>query len=376
MLIHFSILALILLLSLIYENRIKEEKLVPILEGKPIIYSKSTLAPWLLLFSLIVFYASVRQNVNDTYVYMNIFNDLEASWDSIISILSDTSKDKGFYILQNLFKMYVSTDFHMWFLFIALIEGTILVAFFRKRSTDFLISMFFFFCSTMYYNFFSMMRQWLAVCIVILAFQFVEKRKFVPYLLLCLLAAQFHNSAYFVIPVFFLVQGALWGKKQISIIGLFFCCMLLLQPILSSLENSTQDATYSYVVSAMNSNNGSSIIRPIIAIVPVVLSYIAKKRMEGKDRTIDLCVNYSLLNFMLSFLAVFTSGLYITRLSTYFNVYNVILYPYLLNVAYKDQPNQKLIKTGFYIFYFAFYMFDMIYSGAFPYFSDVIGYFG
>lgn len=122
-----------------------------------------------------------------------------------------------------------------------------------------------------------MMRQWLAVCIVILAFQFVEKRKFVPYLLLCLLAAQFHNSAYFVIPVFFLVQGAPWGKKQISIIGLFFCCMLLLQPILSSLENSTQDATYSYVVSAMNSNNGSSIIRPIIAIVPVVLSYIAKK---------------------------------------------------------------------------------------------------
>ena len=245
MLLHFSILALILLLSLIYENRIKEEKLVPVLEGKPIIYSKSTLAPWLLLFSLIVFYASVRQNVNDTYVYMNIFNDLEASWDNIISILSDTSKDKGFYILQNLFKMYVSTDFHMWFFFIALIEGAIFVSFFRRRATSYLDSMFFFFCSTMYYNFFSMMRQWLAVSIVVFAFSFVEKKKFVPYLLLCLLAAQFHNSAYFVIPVFFLVQGASWGKKQISIIGLFSCCMLLLQPILSSLENSTQDATYS-----------------------------------------------------------------------------------------------------------------------------------
>lgn len=376
MLIHFSILALILLLSLIYENRIRTEKLVSVLAGEPVIQGKSILVPWLLLFSLIVFYTSVRQYVNDSYVYINIFNDLNASWDNITNILSDTSKDKGFYILQNLFKMYVSTDFHMWFFFIALIEGAIFVSFFRRRAISYLDSMFFFFCSTLYYNFFSMMRQWLAVCIVIFAFQFVEKRKFIPYLLLCLLAAQFHNSAYFVIPVYFLVQGVPWGKKQISIIGLFSCCMLLLQPILSSLENSTQDATYSYVVSAMSSNSGSSIIRPIIAIVPVVLSYIARKRMVGKDRTIDLCVNYSLLNFMLSFLAVFTSGLYITRLSTYFNIYNVILYPYLLDVAYKDQPNQKLIKTGFYIFYFAYYMFDMTNSAAFSYFSDVIGYFG
>lgn len=373
MLIHFSILALILLLSLIYENRIKEEKLVPILEGKPIIYGKSTLAPWLLLFSLIVFYASVRQNVNDTYVYVSIFNNLEASWDNIISILSDTSKDKGFYILENLFKMYISTDFHMWFLFVASVESVIFIYVFRKRTVSFLDSMYFFFAATLYFNYFSMMRQWLAVSITFLTINFIERKKFFPFLLICLFAAQFHNSAYFIIPVYFLVQGVPWGKKQTTFISIFACAMLLLQPILSATESATQNSTYGYVVSTMASNNGSSIIRPIIAIVPVILSFLARKRITGSDRTIDICVNFSLLNFMMSFLAVFTSGLYLTRLSTYFNIYNVILYPYLLNVAYKDQPNQKLIKTGFYIFYFAFYMFDMTNSGAFPYFSDVIG---
>lgn len=376
MLIHFSILALILLLSLIYENQIREEKLVPVLNGELVNSKKSVIIPWLLLFSLIVFYAAVRQYVNDSHVYVYSFQNLNASWNNITNIISDTSKDKGFYILQNLFKMYVSTDFHIWFLFIAAIEAIIFITFLRKRSLSYLISMYFFFAGMLYYNFFSMMRQWLAVSIGVLAFSFVEKKKFIPYLLLCLLAAQFHNSAYLLIPVYFLVQGTPWGKKQITLVGIFSCVMLFLQPILSSLENSTQDTTYDYVVSAMNSGNGSSIIRPLIAIVPVVLSYLVRERITGKDRTIDLCVNYSLLNFMLSFIATFTSGLYLTRLATYFNIYNVILYPYLLEVAYKDQPNQKLIKTGFYIFYFAFYMFDMTNSGAFPYQSDIIGYFG
>lgn len=373
MLLHISVLLAVLLLSVLFENRIRTEKLVPVLGGEPVNKRNSSLLVWVLFFALITFYAAVRKNTNDTEVYVSFFNTLNPSWNNIHTILIDNSKDKGFYILENLFKMYVSADFHMWFLFVASVESVIFIYIFRKRTVSFLDSMYFFFTATLYFNYFSMMRQWLAVSITFLTINFIERKKFFPFLLICLFAAQFHNSAYFIIPVYFLVQGVPWGKKQTAFISIFACAMLLLQPILSATESATQDSTYGYVVSTMASNNGSSIIRPIIAIVPVVLSFLARKRMAGSDRTIDICVNFSLLNFMMSFLAVFTSGLYITRLSTYFNVYNVILYPYLLNVAYRDQPNQKLIKTGFYIFYFAFYMSDMIYSGAFPYFSDVIG---
>lgn len=373
MLLHLSVLAMILLLSLVFENRIRTEKLVPVLGGESVNKRNSMLLVWVLFFALITFYASVRRYTNDTDVYVYLFNLVDPSWDNIRTIITDTSKDKGFYILQNLFKMYISKDFHMWFLFIASIESVIYISVFRKRAVSFLDSMYFFFCAMLYFNYFSMMRQWFAVSITFLGISFLEKKKFIPFLLICVFAAQFHNSAFFIIPVYFLVGGVPWGKKQISLIGIFACLMLFLQPILSATESATQGSTYSYVVSTMASNNGSSIIRPIIAVVPVVLAFLARDRMVGKDKTIDICTNFSLLNFLLSFMAVFTSGLYLTRLSTYFNIYNVILYPYLLNVVYKDRPNEKLIKTGFYIFYFAFYMFDMTNSSAFPYFSDVIG---
>ena len=55
------------------------------------------------------------------------------------------------------------------------------------------------------------------------------------------------------------------------------------------------------------------------------------------------------------------------------NLYNVILYPYLLNVALKDDKNQGVIKPAFYIFFFMFYFYEMHNSNAFGYYSDIIG---
>ncbi len=374
MLLHFSILALILCLGLIYEKRIRLQKLSPILEGEKVNEVKSTIMPWLLLFALLTFYAAVRYDVNDTLVYRHVFDILSPSWDNINNIINDNSKDKGFYILQNLFKMYISTDFHMWFLFVASIESIILISVFRRRAVSFIDSMFFFFCSTLYYNYFSMMRQWLAVCIVFAGIRFIEKKKFIPYALICLFAAQFHNSAIIMIIMYFIVQGTPFGKKHLTFSFLFAIALLLLKPILNSVDNLTQSGTYDYVVDSMSSGNGSSIIRPVIAIVPVVLVLIVKNKTIGKDRTIDICISFSLINFMLNLLAVFTSGIYVVRLATYINMYNVILYPYLLNVAFKNHENEKIIKIGFYVFFFAFYLYQMIYSGSFPYYSDIIGY--
>ena len=110
MLLHFSILGLILILSFFYENRIKESKVPVALEGGDYYSTKTYYLPWIVLFALITFYACVRSEVNDTFVYRSVFTELKPSWDNINTIIDDTSKDKGFYILQNLFKMYISCD--------------------------------------------------------------------------------------------------------------------------------------------------------------------------------------------------------------------------------------------------------------------------
>lgn len=371
MVLHLSILVLLIILSYFYENKIRTEKVAAALSESGDYHFKSDLAPWLIFFGVLTFLSCVRTDTNDTFVYRSMFNSLEPSWENIKDILNDDSKEKFFSIFQNIFKMYISTDYHMWFLFFATIDSAILIHVLRKEAVSFSDATFFFFASTLYFNYFSMMRQWFAVCLVFAGITFLKRDKFVPFLLLCLFAAQFHSSAYIMIAAYFIVRGVAWGKKQTGIIVAFVLAMLFLQPVLESLENS--GGTYDYVVMAMSGDNGASIIRPVIAIAPVVLAYMYRDKVNKNDKVMNICVNMSLINFMLNLLAVFTSALYIIRLSMYMNIFNVILYPYLLNVALKYEKNQGVIKLVFYVLFFALYMYEMNNSGAFPYFSDIIG---
>ena len=215
-----------------------------------------------------------------------------------------------------------------------------------------------------------MMRQWFAVVMLFAASNFIKEKKFFRFLIVCLVVAQFHSSVYMMIPVYFLVQGKAWSRKQVSLIAVFAFALLFLNPILGTLESSLSGSTYDYAISAMNSGAGSSIIRALIAAVPVVLAFMYKD--EINNPMINLCVNMSLLNLLLNILASFTSGLYIIRFATYTSVYNLILYPFLLNVAVKGN-DRKIVKAAFYVIYFCFYIYQMQYQGSFNYSSDILG---
>lgn len=371
MLIHFSILGVILITCFFSEKNNKEHALSCLAENEPF---KTQFLPWFLIFGYIAFLAAMRSGMNDTGAYIRSFNSLETSWQAFWNQVSPAGegKDWAFDATNILLKMIVADRYHWWLAFYAVIESLAFIYILRRYSVSILDACFFFFCSTLYYNYFSMMRQWFAIVILFAASRFIENKKFLKYLLVCVFVAQFHASAYVMIPVYFIVQGKAWSQKQITVIGIFAFAMLFLNPLLSAMEKNLSGTTYDYAISAMNSNAGSSIIRAFIAAVPVVLAYMYRDNTDNP--MINICVNMSLLNLLLNILASFTSGLYIIRLSTYMSIYNVILYPYLLNVSIKGK-DRSIINPLFYIIYFAFYVYQMKYQGSFYYGSDILGYY-
>lgn len=370
MIVHFSILFIILLVSFFYEHIYISNKIKVIADGGTVSDYKGSIFPWLIVFGFLALLAGFRSGMNDTSVYIHSFNDLSGSWDEIWDNIIGSGKDKAFNIFGNLFKMYISKDYHLWFLSFAIVESLLFCVVLRRESVSFLDSCFFLFASTLYYNYFSMMRQWLAVVIVFWASRFIKTNKFIPYLLFCIIAAQFHNSAYFMIIIYFIVIGDSWNKKQLIILVAFVFALLLLNPLLGTINSMFSDSTYNYVLDRMQSNTGSSWIRGLIAAVPVGLSFFYRKNIS-KDSMYNICVNMSLINFMLNVLAIFTSGLFIIRMSTYFSVFNLILYPYLLNLVIPEN-DKKIIKPLFYIIYLLFFVFQMSYSSSWGYKSDVL----
>lgn len=373
MIIHFSILAVMMVCALIWERQIIYGKLNCIYYGERYDY-KSPLTPWLIVFGYIAFLAAMRSGMNDTSGYIYSFNSIPGTWENVLEILSSGGKDKAFDVTANLFKKFISSDYHLWFALFAVIESGIFIYVLRRESVSFWDSCFVLFTTTLYYNYFSMMRQWFAVVLLFGGARLIKEGKTIPYILLCLVAAQFHTSAYLFIPVYFMVKGSAWSKKQNLIILASVVGLMFLSPILNALENALEGTTYDYALAAMNSNSGSSIIRPIIAVVPVAIAYIYRDWLDRSNKMINICINMSLINFLLNLLAAFTNGLYVIRLATYTGIYNVILYPYLLNVTV-GRGTRGLLKAGFYVFYMIFFYYQMSHQGSWGYVSDILGIF-
>lgn len=372
MVIHLSILGVILACALIWERPIKYRKLSCIYYGERYDY-KSTLTPWLIVFGYIAFLAAMRSSMNDTFVYRDSFIATSGTLDALANaFMGSDARYKLVNILSVLFKMFISDNYHWWFALFAGVESAIFIAVLRRESVSFLDSCFFFFASSLYYNYFSMMRQWIAVVLLFGGVRLIKEKKTIPFIILCIIAAQFHPSAYIMIPVYFFASGKAWSQKQNMLIGVALIAMLFLNPLLSRLASSLDDASYGYAIEAMMAGSGSSIIRAIIAAVPVVLAFVNRQRIDSENTMINACINISVINFLLNFLASFTSGLYVIRLATYVQVYNLILFPYLLNVAISNR-NRGILKTGFYVIYLLFFCYQMSYQSAWGYVSDILG---
>lgn len=78
------------------------------------------------------------------------------------------------------------------------------------------------------------------------------------------------------------------------------------------------------------------------------------------------------VHLLLNIIASFTSGLYLIRMSTYFNMFNVLLFPFILERVLVGN-NRKLVKIAFYVLYFLFYIYQMKHQGSFGYSSDILG---
>lgn len=367
MVIHFSILGVIIVVSLLYNRNCLKNKLNNEKYQMPIM-------PWLLIFGYIAFLAAMRSGMNDTSVYVYDFELAEGTINAAVNSWKTLDiKYKLYFTLQNLFKFFVSDDYHIWFLFLAAIQSFCFIKVFRKNCYGIFIPCYYFFTSSLYYNYFSMLRQWTAVAIAFYGFEFFKEKKWGKYVVCSLIAFLFHPSAIVCVAYVFLSTGRPWKKRQSLILLGATISLFLLNPILNTLSIFAEDTTYDYAISALQSNTGSSPVRIIIAAIPVALAFYYRESIDkDNNKTIDMCVNFAILKLLATIVATLTNGLYVTRLASYLGPYTVILYSYILNKTIKGK-DRKIIISIFVVAYFLYYCYAMTHQGAWGYRSDILG---
>ena len=144
---------------------------------------------------------------NDTIGYVKNFLTINTvSWENMATV---HHKDTGYYVFVKLIRTF--TDSRVLFLLITATASLVGVFDLIKRNSKSpLLALFFYVTLGNFLFVLTGIRQAIAMSICMFAVRFIQNKKLIPFLLLILLAAQFHHSAYIFVIMYFL------GRKKVT----------------------------------------------------------------------------------------------------------------------------------------------------------------
>lgn len=298
----------------------------------------------------------------DTGGYRYAFRMIPNTLFEIIAYLPEIKKDKGFTILGGIIKLVFGENPTVYFLILAVIQGVILVSVYRKYSTNYLLSVFLFVVSTDYMSWmFNGIRQFTAVTIIFAATTLMLKKKWIPTILLILLAATMHQSALLMIPIYIIALGKAWNARTILFLLAALVAVAFVEQFTDVLDNMMQSTQYSNMVTdwESGSDDGTNILRVIVYSVPTLLSLIGIKYIrESNNPVINFCANMSIISTGVYIVSMFTSGIYIGRVPIYASLYNYILLPWVIENIFTPRTS-RLISFMMILCYLGFYVYQM-----------------
>ena len=169
-------------------------------------YRWGKFSAFLLVFPYIIWAGFRTDWFGDTLVYRMAFNTAPDSLSALPAYAASQTKDTGFYVLNSLFKIFISNSSVVFFLAIAAFQMFCILRTYRKFSSDYWMSIFLFIISTDYMSYMhNGMRQFIAVCGIFACFGWIIKKEYFKTILVILLLSTIHQTALIMIPIIFII---------------------------------------------------------------------------------------------------------------------------------------------------------------------------
>lgn len=304
-----------------------------------------------------IIWAAWRTNAyGDTGAYRNSFFNAPTTISGIWPYVMSKSKDKGYALIEAVFKTIISHSDIFFFFVIAAIQLFCLVYVYRRFSKNYWFSMFLFVSSADYIGWMhNGTRQFLAVAIVFACLPLIVKKRYVVSILIVLLASQIHLSALIFLPFIFIINGRAWNFRTLLFLLAIILSIIFLDEVTGILSDAVEDTVYSAEVEQIASGRGTNIFRVLFHSVPAAMSLIFRPYIDKADnRLMNACANLSIAAAGIYVFSFFTSGLLVGRVPIYFSLANYILLPWLIEEVFS--PTSALVVEmgimGVYIVFF------------------------
>lgn len=335
------------------------------------LFKKGRIPKWIFFSAIIipVVISGFRNGVGTDFDnYVKIYDQLYYQYPSIFSAIIDSRFEPGWVILNYLVR-YIFDDVQFLFIITALLTWTFSfkAIYDNKKYISVGLSVLILLC-TLYNMSFNIVRQILAVSIIMLSIKpMLDNRKW-KFILIVLFASSFHYSALIFLPAYWIVDSKTEDRgllKRIFIPLLAIGFVFLFQPIFSFLTNNI-DAFSAYSLYSIEFSGFS--IPAILLKLPVVLLIIINyKKLKAKNNIMHKLSILYIIGLILTLLSSYSP--YLNRVSFFYDVTQVFIVPAII----KAQTNkyEKFLYTYVIVIYYLarftyFYLF-MGDGGTIPY---------
>lgn len=263
------------------------------------------------------------------------------------------TQEKGFEILvkiSNLLDSYkimfaLSTFLTLYFVFITLKKCET-----PKIYIGYLIYIFLIFPTSL-----TLVRQGIAISITFFSFEYLIKRKLFRYSIVIGIASLFHKTAIILFPFYFFYNFFIIykSKKKIKKIIKYFILVSLVLIIKKSqyfLEQLSMIPGYErygiYLNINADANNREFYIKLMVFLFILFIIKIKKINIE-KNNKIKICIYFFLFDIMCCYLGFYNP--FLKRISLYFEIYQIILIPMILDNLSKNKSYVYEIFITFYV---------------------------
>lgn len=322
----------------------------------------------LVLFFLVLFillsFRSVKTGV-DLRNYSFMFQNADGY--TVGSLFDLSNNEPGFGLLQQSFRTISNGNFQLFLTFCALVSLLPIVILYSKKTRHPILTMALFVVVAPFSMLFSGIRQSLAIGIGVISFYFVDRKKFIYFLICVFIAFLIHRSA-FVLLLLYPVYHLKIGKKQGVAFGfLAVICFVFNRQIFSVLI-SFVSRFYPKLESATVSSTGAFAMVILFAIFGVFSFLIPNE--EKVDKETRGFRNILLLVILIQcFAPIHTLAM---RMNYYFLIFVPLLLPRIIDCS--SVGNRRIANLSNYVMssFFLVYFFYNAYTGAdilqiFPY---------
>lgn len=305
---------------------------------------------WMTAFSFL------RTQYNDTVTYINTFYNADTvsqfwSKGGLMNWAGDPLS-----MLYRSIMHDISDNYHLYFLFPALLNTIAVIKLQKRYSFNFAFSILLFFSIGTYITYIAALKQSIAMAVLLFALPYAIDRKYIKFYILVFIAILFHTHAFMfaIIPLLFEKP---WGKNTFVFAGLTLFAMATYNSTLGTFMEYAQNLGATVVEIEVFDNYSINIIRvAVYAIVPFIAICFRDRLFRESSRTENLFVNMSIISFFILSIGLVQGANLYARMAAYFELGTTIALPWMIDKIFEERSARfmTLIAGGLYFIFFLY----------------------